>query len=93
MFPPNPFYSSVPQSIESSCSNHFDQWPDPKPSPVSFEGLPCLLNVECHDSLVGGEVDRYAMVGGLEGLDVKMESNVKGVDCFIEKMGLKVVNC
>lgn len=48
--------------------------------------------MECHISPVGGEADGNVFDGGSECLEDKVHNNRKGVDSFIEKMGLRVVN-
>lgn len=86
-------YSSVPNSINSYYSNHVDQHFIPNSfSPISFEGLPCLLNVKCLYSLAAGEVVVYVDDGRSEGTGGRIFTKVKGVDRFIENMGLKVVD-
>lgn len=92
MLPSNSFYSFAPYSIESSFSNHLDQWSVPKFSLVSFEGMPCLLNVNYHLSLVDGDDVVIENDECSEGLNLRQNSKVKGVNRFIEKMGLKVVD-
>lgn len=66
---------SNPQDPVHTDPDHF--------SSSQFEGQACLPNVECHKVSLG-------VYSKIEGVAEEVERNIKGIDVFINKMGLKV---
>lgn len=93
MFLAGHFYSSGSHSFNSIYANLVEQFYVPNSlSPTCFDGLPCLLNVECQKTLFFGDTDVGKEVGVLEMLGNKYPIGEQGVDLFIENMGLKVAD-